>query len=45
MALRDVINESREALLDNIQTLLKTGAALYMHVTEKTISIRPIDWK
>jgi hypothetical protein len=38
MALRDVSKESRDALLDNIQTLLKTGAALYMYVTEKTIS-------
>lgn len=38
MPLRDVTNESRETLVGNIRTLLQTGAAMYMYVTEKAIA-------
>ncbi len=38
MALRDTTNETREALLENIKILLQTGAAMYMYITEKTVS-------
>lgn len=38
MALRNVSDETREVLVDSIRSLLKTGAAMYMHITEETIS-------